>query len=758
MKFTMTVQNHPDFDKEQQHLEFVKRYIQAVIKTGQTNEERFKENIKEAFVDLDWFDSSLSYINILTNAKFLETSSEQLESLKKIQEKPYFAKVQLERDGNEEEYYISKTSLYQRESQNPILIDWRSPLANVYYDGRIGEVNYEVNGKEYEVYLSLKRQFMIENGELEAIRDVDLTTTDELLQESLEGSAGNRLTEIVSTIQQEQNRVIRSDLNKPIIVQGAAGSGKTTIALHRISYFVYQYAENFDPDKLMILAPNHVFLDYISEALPELGVERINQTTFTEYVQQAIGKDLKLIYNKDIESLIHLDQQSKDTLMYRSQLKGSLIFKKIIENYIQDLIPTFIPDEDFQVDKFKLYGHRRIKKLFTQDYDYLPLYRRLNKIKNIIKHDFNQKKNKMRDKVSSYYEDKLEKAIYSMKDETKRKEFVSKALTKKEQRTKELEQAMKGATQRYFKQFPNKGLLKHYKELWNDPKKLVKYSEGELSIEDAQSIALHTQTQLKKNQYEIEDLALLLLLHHHLFGLEPDYKMDKVIIDEAQDYSPMQFVAMKETMDTNLFTIAGDLAQGIYSFQGLSSWDILTDQILNNATYTELQKSYRNTIEIMNIANHVIDKLNFDIPKVQPVVRHGKEPEFQLIEEASDLIKHVQNEQNLLHDQKLQSFAIITKTKQDGQQIYQALNNDINVQLIVDPNERIETGKVTIIPSYLSKGLEFDSVFVVSLDEQYNEHEESDIKLLYVSTTRPLHRLHLFAKNKSDLLLQNYNI
>ncbi|WP_411954645.1 RNA polymerase recycling motor HelD [Alkalibacillus sp. S2W] len=753
----MSVEGHPEFEKEQQHLEFVKRYIQAVIKTGNDDEDQFKANIKEAFVDLDWFDSSLSYINILTNARLLETNQKQLENLRQIQSKPYFAKVQLEREGQNEEYYISKTSLYQRESQDPILIDWRSPLANVYYDGRIGNVNYEVNGEEREAYLALKRQFMIEDGELQSIRDIDLTTTDELLQESLEGSAGSRLTEIVSTIQEEQNRVIRSDLNKPMIVQGAAGSGKTTIALHRISYFIYQYAENFDPDKLMILAPNHVFLDYISEALPELGVDRINQTTLTDYVQQAIGKNLTIIHNKDLESLSQLNDEETDQLKYLSNLKGSSFFKTIINNFINDLIPTFIPDEDFKVDKFKLYSTRRIERLFRDDYSYLPLYKRMNKIKNVIKQDFKQKQKKMTEKVESFYDEKLEKAIYSMKDEEKRKETVSKLITQKEQRMEELKTAIKGATQRYFKNFPNKGLMTYYKKLWEDPERLASYSDGHLSEKDAADLSKHTLKLIRKNQFETEDLALLLLLHDVLYGVESDYKMNKVIIDEAQDYSPIQFIALRDAMDTQLFTIVGDIAQGIYGFQGIDTWDELVESILPKSNYHELQKSYRNTIEIMDVANHVVDHLTIDIPKVEPVVRHGKKPTFTSINHGKDLIDPILHEKKILKERNLQSFAVIAKTYEDCKEIHEELSQYIHTQLIQDPNERMDSEAIVIIPSYLSKGLEFDSVFVVSINDLFDSHEETDIKLLYVSLTRPLHRLHLFATNPAKLILSDYS-
>lgn len=225
-----------EFEYEENRLAYTRGYIEMVIKAAEQNQGEFQENVKQAMVDLDHLDSSLSYINILTNSKFLEMATSELEALKKLKNKPYFARINFKSEGqkSDEIFYIGKTSLYERDTQEPIIVDWRSPVANVYYDGRLGKVEYESNEGSVEGYLSLKRQYKIEEGKLIDYQDVDLTTTDELLQESLSGKADTRLTEIVSTIQTEQNNVIRADLNRPIILQGAAGSGKTTIALHRL--------------------------------------------------------------------------------------------------------------------------------------------------------------------------------------------------------------------------------------------------------------------------------------------------------------------------------------------------------------------------------------------------------------------------------------------------------------------------------------------------------------------------------------------
>ncbi|MCP8615357.1 RNA polymerase recycling motor HelD [Salirhabdus salicampi] len=753
----MSLYDHPDYDYEYKRLEFTKRFIQAVIKTSKENESKFKQNIKTAFEDLDWLDSSLSYINILTNANFLSRSEAEINNLERIKDKPYFAKIHFKRENQEktDEYYIGKTSLYQRDSQEPLIIDWRSPVANVYYDGRLGEVSYTANGKDYVGDLQLKRQFVMEDGSLQDIRDVDVTTTDELLQQSLSESASNRLTDIVATIQEEQNRIIRADLKRPIIVQGAAGSGKTTIALHRISYFIYQYANQFKPEELMILAPNHIFIDYISEALPDLGVDRVKQTTFTTFAKECLGKNLKLVEDDKITLLLDDDTMEKEFIRWCSSLKGSLQFKSILDRYIQDIQQSLYPVDDFKVDKFRLFSAKKMKRLFTKEYRYLPIYKRIEKMKKVVQNDYRLKKKKMIERVTDFYDEKLDKGIYDIKDRDKRRKYVTKVMNRKEQRLEELKSEMKGAVQTYFKkQFPKKTLIQYYKMLFEDPEQLIRYSEGSLTKHEAEKVCSYTNDLLKKNKYEMEDLAPLLYLQQALFGITDTVKIKSVIIDEAQDYSYLQLIALKEALGTDLFTIVGDLSQGIHSYRGIKDWNVVVDKIFPRATYTELQKSYRTTVEIMNLANAVIEQLPEDLPKVRPIVRHGEKPRFHYTKNINQMRQLIHGEVECLKNDGFKTFAVIGKTFNDCRTIYKALKaQNKKVQLIEDKEEKIHSDHIIVIPSHISKGLEFDVVFVISNKDTYSKNNEMDIKLLYVSMTRPLHRLLLLGNKPVDLLL-----
>ncbi|WP_201715333.1 RNA polymerase recycling motor HelD [Rossellomorea arthrocnemi] len=748
---------HPDFTSESERLEFTKRYIDVVISTSQTSKEKYKENMEKAFGDIDWGESSAAYIDILTNSSFFEMSKEELESLTKAKTKPYFARIDFQHEGSDrvEKHYIGKTSLYQRENQEQIIVDWRSPIANLYYEGRIGDVSYVAEDEMYEGDLSLKRQYMIEDGSLEEIRDIDLTTTDELLQDSLAKSSSNRLTEIISTIQEEQNRIIRADLNKPIIVQGAAGSGKTTIALHRISYFIYNYKQHFDPKQLMILAPSNLFIDYISEALPELGVERVRQTTFTDYVMTCLEKQLTLVDDNKLIKLIETHDEEIEISSWISGFKGSKAFRRILDDYLEEIEQRFYTSKDFYVDKYKLYTAKKFTHLFKEEYTYMPIYRRMEKLKSLLQSYVRSNKKQMVEKIEKFFDERIERALFERTKAGNRKEYVSKALDRKSERIKEIKKAIRVSVNGYMKQFEKKNLNQYFTDLFSDPERLVSYSKGELSRKQAEQLCHYTLNYAKKKQYEVEDLAILLYLQSHLFGIDKYYKAKNIVIDEAQDYSYMQLYSLKRALETDMFTLVGDLAQGIHSYRGLQSWEPVYRDIFPRATYTELQKSYRTTIEIMEEANKLLSLLPYDFPKVNPVVRHGDSPSFNEYVELDELASLIEKKVDAGREGGFQTFAVIGKSMKDCLKISEILQKRRPGKVkLLEEQESIPKDQIVVVPSYLSKGLEFDVVFIAAVDEAFNPKNELDIKLQYVAMTRPLHKLAFIGKGRDQFIGQ----
>ncbi|MEY2195429.1 RNA polymerase recycling motor HelD [Neobacillus sp. BF23-41] len=755
-KKQISVRNHKDYQTEVERLEFTKEYIKSVLEISKGNKEQFVENLKEAFAELDTSDSSLSYMNLLTNAQYLELAESELERLASVIGKPYFSRINFTSSGDtkEEILYIGKASLFDRVNQIPIIVDWRSPIANVYYDGRLGNVTYDAYGETQSGYLSLKRQYEIENGLLKEIRDIDLTTHDELLQKSLSGKADNRLTEIVATIQNEQNEVIRASLKHPIIVQGAAGSGKTTIALHRISYFLYSSGYRFPPEKLMILAPNKLFIDYISAVLPDLGVNKIKQTTYIEFMRNCLGKKLTLISpNSKLMALINGNEKSK-RIQWVSSYKGSLDFKELIDHYLKEIEFNLAPSEDFMIEKSRLMRGGKLKKLFINEFQYLPIYKRLDKIKNLLANDLRIKKSMILSKINTKYDDALEKLLFSSRlDSEKRTEKVVSFMDSKEKRLSMVEKESKVAIKNYMAPFVKKDIFTLYKELMTSPELLQKYSRT-LSEVECKRLSNYCQRIFAKKALELEDLAPIFYMKSKLEGIEEPYKMKSVFIDEAQDYSYFQFAALKEGFETELFTIVGDLAQGIHSYRGLNSWEPLVNDIFPNANYQALQKSYRTTVEIMHLANDILSIMDKDLPKVEPVIRHGDKPCFTKIDPINleQVKKILEHDIDLLKEEELNSIAIIGRTDKECLRIHKMLeNSNLPIQLL-EEKEDMKKGCVVILPSYLSKGLEFDAVLILTMEESYRE-EELDIKLLYVAMTRPMHRLYLYASAPSELLL-----
>ncbi|MBM7652818.1 RNA polymerase recycling motor HelD [Neobacillus cucumis] len=752
----VSVRNHKDYQAEVERLEFTKEYIRTVLDISKENKELVVENMKQSFAELNSKDSSTSYTDLLANANYLELAESELKRLESVIGKPYFSRIDFTNSSTktEEVLYIGKVSLFDRVSQQPIIVDWRSPIASVYYDGRLGEVSYEAYGETQTGYLSLKRQYEIIDGLLKEISDIDLTTHDELLQKSLSGKADNRLTEIVATIQNEQNEVIRASLTHPIIVQGAAGSGKTTIALHRISYFLYSFGYRFPPEKLMILAPNRLFIDYISGVLPELGVDKINQTTYIDFMRSCLGQKIKL-FSPNSKLIKLLDEnRTNQSIQWVSSFKGSLEFKELIHRFINELEENLAPREDFVLENSVLMKGLKLKKLFLKEYTYLPIYKRLGKIKNLLEDDLKKKKSLMLSNLNKKYEEALEKALYKtkMKPE-KRKQKVISLMEMKEQRQKRVEQEAKVAVKKYMDAFVMKDIFTLYKELMSSPDQIKKFSHT-LTDQECKLLSRYCLRIFERGAYELEDLAPIFYLKTKLEGIDEKYKMRSIFIDEAQDYSYFQFAALKEGFETDLFTIVGDLAQGIHSYRGLNNWTPVFEEIFPNANYQTLQKSYRTTVEIMNLANEILTLMNQELPKVEPVIRHGQKPLFQTIDPTNLEKVRLLLEQDIVSfkGEELHSIALIGRTEKECQRIQQLFENSgLPIQLL-EEKEEMKKGHIVIVPSYLSKGLEFDCVLIVCLEEPYSQ-VDLDIKLLYVSMTRPMHRLYLYGKDQGDFLL-----
>jgi len=762
----MSLKNHSDYKIEEKRLKETVEYVEDVISSSERNKSLHQKEIKDAYLSLNPTESSQSYVSIMLHTRLLDELEKNYDRLLKAKEKPYFARIDFQEEGksNIEKFYIGKMSLQREDWDVPMILDWRSPLASAYYDERLGNVVYQnALGESMSGELSLKRQYTIENKKLIDIMDVDITATDTFLQASLGENKDNRLKDIVSTIQSEQNAIIRADIKRPLIVQGVAGSGKTTIALHRIAYLIYTYEKSFYPEQFMIIAPNRLFLNYISGVLPELGANNVIQTTYADYAFELIGDKYKLTDSEEkLVSIINNkneehDEENMSFIIKSSAFKGSLTFKNVLARYIRSIEIDYIPKEDFALEGHTLMSVKEIKNVILRDYSHLPLYKRFEQIEKHLKFRLDKDKNRIYDEAKFSYDKKIETIRRNEPESEERRLTIVDILNIRDAALQKIKKNTKAAVKNYMSNFVRRGLFDYYKNIIANEENLINFSLEKLDEEFVSFICQYSNDILNSKMVELEDLAPLLYIKHRIMGFDDKVNIKYVVIDEAQDFSPFQFYALKKIFNTNFFTILGDLSQGIHSYRSIKNWNIVLNKIFDhdNSQYLKLEQSYRTTIEIMDLANEVIKLIpNDDLILAKPVVRHGEKPSMIQFKTKKEILNRADKKISDLISEGYKSIAIICKTPKECKSVHNELkkNKKLNIKLLEGKEEQYDN-TIVILPSYLSKGLEFDAVIIINIDDIYNE-EELDMKLLYVAMTRAQHKLYVYYKEGNNSLLE----
>lgn len=730
-----------------------KEKLNQVVQQLLDEEKELEEHVaKNDYDNNSYVSSHLAYLN-----------NKKLSDLKKIKKKPYFARIDFKsKNDPKEELYIGKLSILDSETQKPIIIDWRAPISNLYYDGRIGNSSYKSPEGIIEGTIFLKRQYFIENQILEKYSDIDLKTNDELLQIALNEKADDRLKNIVATIQGEQNDIIRADMNTALIVQGVAGSGKTTIALHRIAYLIYNCDKEFDPENFMIIAPNKFFLNYISNVLPDLGVENVKQYTFEDFAYEIIGKKLKIsdsneklvtIVNKEFDEINNGDI---DTIISESKFKSSVNFKKIVDEYLKELEDNYLPQKDFIIENVRIMRYENIKKLFVDTYKNLNFERRIEEVKKHIFSKIKNNKDIIVKTITAKRSLKINKMLKdnNLTDDEKRKKRIE-IFEETEELLKKIYNDNIKIVDIYFNEIPKKDCVAYYKEF------IEKYIYNKIENKIlAQYLVQNTIRNLNKNEVTFEDLAPIIYIHYKIFGSKIKKNLRHVIIDEAQDYGEFQFSVLKTILKSNSMTVLGDIAQGIHSYRGIENWKNFIDIEFpeEDVIYTTLSKTYRTTKEIMYKANNVIDKLpDFEkqfIIKGEPVIEGKNSMNIKKLSTESEIIKECIKRIDEYTDLGFKSIAIIGKDIDECKSIKkQIVKYNKNVKLIQSKDSEYHAG-ISIVPSYLAKGLEFDSVILFNVNNEKYKNNVLDIKLLYVAITRAMSKLDIFFTGKMAEILE----
>lgn len=617
------------------------------------------------------------------------------EVIEKSKDKPYFARIDFKSEKDMDVCYIGKVGVTNYDKKI-ITVDWRAPIASLYYDSNIGAASYLAPEGKISGDLLVKRQYDIEAGELVSYSDVDTVSNDELLRPYLGVSADKRLKNIVATIQSEQNKIIRWDMKDNLIVQGVAGSGKTTVALHRIAYLVYNNRDLYRPSRYMVIGPNKFFGDYIANVLPDLDVHGVSQNTLEEMAIKFLGEDLK------VESSLKIDDDGG-----RAYYITSLKFKEVIDKYFRKYTDDLIPNKDLIYKDFKIIGYEKIKDVYlgvnTETHKNLDI--RIEKTIATLEKE-----------ILRYKDVILQRLLdRSLKDDDLKK------IKDRESLKKELNTGGSNILKGYFKK-----LIKTPKEMYAE---IIRneFKDGDKAKE------------ILKGNVNLEDLTPLIYIKYLISGSGEFERFKHIVIDEAQDYNTFTFEVLKKILRNATFSIYGDLAQSLYDYKSIKSWDEVKD-VFNRCEILNLEKSYRTTTEIMNEANKINKILGYIL--AVPVIRHGEDVHYIRQSNIKDDIISIVTD---MKDKGFQSTAIITKDQKKCDFIFNLIKDEIDVKRVSD-EEKFESG-ICVLPSYLAKGLEFEAVIIPDVCD-YNEDSKTDMKLLYVSMTRALHVLNILYERE----------
>lgn len=715
-----------------------------------------KEEIKKVSDTIEIVKSNIEEYEILYSNLLKENADEQyiqnmskiysnkLKNLNNAVSVPYFARVDFKEDkqNNIQKIYIGKTGIFN-DDYEVVVTDWRAPISSIYYDGQLGNVEYECPDGIIKCDLSKKRVYTIENSILKDYQDIDITTNDEFLQECLNENSEARLKNIISTIQSEQNKIIRAKMSNPLIVQGVAGSGKTTVALHRIAYLVYTYEKEFNPDEFLIIAPNKFFLDYISNVLPDLGVDYVRQQTFEEFMLENIDANFEINpINVELSNIVN--QNGKTDLIKKSaNFKSSLRFKELIDEFIDKFLKSNLPKGDFKISDIVVFNHDEVIDMFMNYFKNNSINDSKKMLTAILQKRVSNIANELIDRLSEQRKSKLYNIDKNLSDD-KVKEIRLEIFKETEYEMQQLFKGGKKLVLDYLKNFKIEKVLSIYKKIISDKNLFDKYVESELY----EYILETYKKNIKSKKVEYEDLAPLFYIQNRFWGNINNLKLEHIVIDEAQDLGEFQFYNFKEIVKPNMsMTILGDISQGIYSYKGINNWNKLNQIVFDNKASIEyLKESYRTSMEIMNEANTIINKIvdNENIILAQPIERHGDKVEHWKIDSEDSKISKIYEIIKTHLEAGHINIAVITKDFDESIELHKKLTNyEVDIKLISENLDKY-TGGTIIIPSYLSKGLEFDSV-IISDSNKYSENI-LDTKLLYVACTRAMHTLDIISQ------------
>ncbi len=660
-------------------LDIIKNKISELGQVLYDREEKvmeFKKFIWDTRHDMD-----PSEMKTLINASDLEVTlmgykGNYLQKLYRIQNNPYFGSIAFKDDSGENKIYIGITHLEDEENNRYLIHDWRAPICSLFYDYELGKAQYLSPEGIIKGEITNKRQFTIKDGKLIRVFDNNINIDDELLQEVLTQESNDKMKNIVNTIQQEQNAIIRNIIDPNLIVQGIAGSGKTSVALHRIAFLLYKI-KDLNSNNVLIFSPNQIFAEYISNVLPELGESNTMQTTFSSFLETNLNE---FNYVESFTEFVERYYKYQETNPRLVKYKQSDEIIEKIDKYIKKLLFRIefkedLINRDFEIKKDEL------NYMLKDRYSKLLLTERIDAIAEKICNDF-------------YYGKKSNK-----------KAIISQLLR-------------------------NLNIKLNYKEIFKD------FFKSEEFINSYYGPI--TENEIKKSvstkSIKYEDACIFVYIKGLLEGFSYRGQIKEIVIDEAQDYNILQYKLIRKIFKKSNFTILGDVNQTVNPYYKYESLDILSN-IFGGSLYLELSKTYRSSPEIIEHTNKILG-----LTHVCAIRRDNNKP--VLFKSENEKFK-----ESLLYDinegkKNNYSIAIITKTDEEAEKIYDIIKNDVKDVNMILSTTKVFNKRMIIIPSYIAKGLEFDETIVYT--SKNNKYKPEEKYLYYVACTRAQHQLIIY--------------
>ncbi len=687
-------------------------------------------------------------------ARKYKLSSDKISRLEKMYQSPYFGRIDFIEDGETkaEQIYIGIYTLSTNNNMDILVYDWRAPISSMFYDYEIGASGYDCPAGSIRGQLLLKRQYKIENEKIIYMFDSSLSINDEMLKEILGKSTDNRMKTIVTSIQREQNAVIRNSESKILIVEGPAGSGKTSIALHRAAYLLYKYRENIKSENILVFSPNHVFEDYISNVLPELGEENIRRSTFVDFFENIIGPGYRVESLSEQMEYI-LSKNADKTRLNSIKFKASSQFLNILKNYMHQIENgKYTVFKDIILNGSLIVSADEILSIFKNDYNHFSYAKRLEKLRQRLFYILEQHEEKRIKELL---------AIYMQKNDYKEEAITKEDKTLAQKKAKQEIEPLKSDVI----QMTSFDIMNLYIDLYRNMEYFAKNddnndannddngndddSDVRQGIEDIGSIVKYTIRQLKQNIIKYEDIAPVILLKAVLDTAYDTKFIKHLIIDEAQDYTAIHYEIIKNVFEHANMTILGDLNQSVNGYMNIGNFEAIADIFeIKKSNIISLTKSYRSSKEIADFCKEIL----MSQYNSEQLDRHGSKPKIIKVDK-SNLFKRIADDIIELKEKGCKLIAVICKTAGQCEELYKSINEYVDITLISNQNETYHGG-VVIIPSYLAKGLEFDAVLVPSVEDK-DYFKEEDRRLIYTVCTRALHELYLYYFDTMSRLIGN---